>query len=290
MVYSQKLVACVKVNGQILRESGDSVSIPFGSEYSILFKNLNSVRVQVKVSIDGKDATEGTWLVIQPNSSIELERFIRNGNLSNGNRLKFIERTAKIEKHRGIEVEDGLIRIEYQTEKVTPVALHVPVVYDYYPHYVPVYPYWPRPWWWGGSYVWGETTYVYNSGCLNSGSIGQNANNVSLATSLTKSAASSSPTRGRGLHTMSAMNAVEKNDAGITVPGSESDQQFHHAAPFQVHDQSEVLVIRLRGEVGGKKVVKAVTVKTKPTCLTCGKKNRATVKYCAECGTALSLI
>ena len=82
MMYHQKLVACVKVDGKILRESGDSVSIPFGSEYSILLKNLNTVRVQVKVSIDGTEATEGTWLVIQPNSSVELERFIRNGNMN----------------------------------------------------------------------------------------------------------------------------------------------------------------------------------------------------------------
>lgn len=63
-MYHQKLVCCVKVGGKVLRESGDSVNIPFGSEYSILLKNLNSVRIQAKVFIDGQDATEGTWSTI----------------------------------------------------------------------------------------------------------------------------------------------------------------------------------------------------------------------------------
>ncbi len=99
-------VACIKVNGKILRESNDTVSLPFGSSYSILIKNLNSVRSQVKVSIDGTDATDGTHLVIPANGEVELERFIRNANLTSGNKLKFIERTEGIESHRGIKAED----------------------------------------------------------------------------------------------------------------------------------------------------------------------------------------
>src|SRR6185503_8982520 len=101
----------------ILRESDSSVSLPFGCEYSILVKNLNSVRAQIAVSIDGKDAVGR--MVIAPNSSIELERFVQNGNLEAGNRFRFIERTAGIEKHRGIGADDGLIRIEGWREKVT---------------------------------------------------------------------------------------------------------------------------------------------------------------------------
>lgn len=81
------------------------------------------------------------------------------------------------------------------------------------------------------------------------------------------------------------------DDSGITVPGSRSEQEFHSAAPFKVHDNSEVIVIRLRGEVAGKKVIKAVTVKTKATCGTCGRVNKKGVnKFCSECGTALEVI
>ena len=39
MMYLQKLAVAVKVNGKVLREVGDTVYIPFGSEYSILIKN-----------------------------------------------------------------------------------------------------------------------------------------------------------------------------------------------------------------------------------------------------------
>ena len=81
MMYNDKVVAAIKVNGQVLRESGDTVILPFGCEYSILAKNLNSVRAQISVSVDGQDATEGTRLIIAPNGSVELERFIRAGNL-----------------------------------------------------------------------------------------------------------------------------------------------------------------------------------------------------------------
>lgn len=229
MVYCNKVVAAVKVNGQILREKENTVTLPFGSEYSILIKNLNSVRLQVKVSVDGTDATEGTWLVVGPNSSMELERFIRDGNFERGNRFKFIERTAQIEKHRGIKADDGLIRMEYKVEQVAVQMLRIHY-YDYWscPPNWPYYPPYPRT--------------------------------------------------GRTL------------DAGITVPGSESQQKFVAASNFETYSQSEVIVLHLRGEVGGKKVAKPVTVKTKPTCATCGKVNKGQNQFCSQCGTALTLI
>src|SRR5271157_5055117 len=151
MVYSpNKVVACVKVDGKVLREEGNTVTLPFGSEYSVLIKNLNATRIKVKVSIDGTEATESVWLVVDANSSMELERFIRNGNLSAGNRFKFIERTEAIEEHRGIKADDGLIRIEYQVEKNPPVIEKVyrEIVDDYWQR-----PSWPRPrpWTFGSS-------------------------------------------------------------------------------------------------------------------------------------------
>lgn len=309
MVYSNKLVACVKVDGQILREQGETVTVPFGSEYSIYLKNLNSVRVQVKVSVDGQDATEGTWLVIQPNSSIELERFIKGGNLSRGNRFKFIERTGKVEKHRGVGAEDGLIRIEYQTERVAPKPVHIPVVqYDYYNVYVP----WYRPIWWGGTYIWNGVQYVCNNAPASlNGSTTFTTSGAGQTVTFTNSSGlggaqfcgsllqksdadvkclrSAKPTKGMQVNCLNTVRQADINDAGITVAGSESAQQFHWTAGFPVHETSDVVVLRLRGEVGGKRVAKAVTVKTKPTCATCGKKNRPQVKFCAECGTALVL-
>jgi hypothetical protein len=116
-MYSNKLAIAIKSSGKVLREFDDQVFLPFGSEYSLFIKNKNSVRASVKVEIDGTDVTQGVSLVVDPNDEIELERFIRNGNLSQGNRFKFIERTTAVEKHRGIKVDDGLVRVSFQFER-----------------------------------------------------------------------------------------------------------------------------------------------------------------------------
>ena len=119
-MYQNKLVASLKANGKILREFKDTVYCPFGAEYSILIKNLNTVRALVHVYIDGESMLPD-GLVLNAGQEIDLERSIKNGNLNEGNRFKFIERTGKIEQHRGVKLEDGLIRIEYQFEMPRPI-------------------------------------------------------------------------------------------------------------------------------------------------------------------------
>ena len=115
-MYGNKLAAAIKVDGKILREFKDTVYIPFGAEYTILVKNLEGRRAVVNVFIDGDNAVPG-GLVLGANQEVELERKIVNNNLREGNRFKFIERTENIENGpRGIKLEDGLIRIEYQFE------------------------------------------------------------------------------------------------------------------------------------------------------------------------------
>lgn len=270
MVYQNKLVAAIKVAGQILRENGSSVVLPFGCEYSILLKNLNSVRVQVKVSVDGKDATEGTWLVIQQNNSLELERFISNGNLYSGNRFRFIKRTRNIENHRGVKIEDGIIRVEYKTEKVQRVE-DVAIRRHYYNDwswdwtYYPPYPrpYYPRPYWTCNQTFTSHSTAAPQS--------------MMARCSAGESSASF------------ACNNQVSSDAGITVPGSHSQQQFHPTSSFSTYEDSEVLVINLFGEIAGKKVAKPVFVKSKAMCSTCGKKSKSTEQFCSKCGTSVQV-
>ena len=117
MMYNNKLVASIRANGKILREFKDTVYIPFGSEYSILLKNLNTVRALINLYIDGDNVVPG-GLVLNAGQEIDQQRAIRNNNLNEGNKFKFIERTGNIEQHRGVKLEDGLIRVEYQFEKI----------------------------------------------------------------------------------------------------------------------------------------------------------------------------
>lgn len=294
-MFQQNLVACVKVNGQILRESGDLVTLPFGCEYSILVKNLNSVRAQIGISVDGKDATDGTKLIIAPNSSVELERFIKNGNLQVGNRLKFIERTTEIEGHRGVGSDDGLIRVEAWKEHVQEF---VPIP-RYHDQWISR-PY-PQPWWpyYGPHYTLGNLANTRNTtGQATSGGIGQAHRGIirgmNFAQAGTQNSQSVSPDAqinfcSASMDSASVPAEQPVSDAGITVPGSQSQQQFAYSSGFQVQPQSVVIVLRLRGEVAGKPVSQPVTVDRKVHCETCGRSNKSDAQYCSKCGTALVL-
>jgi hypothetical protein len=283
MVYSpNKVVACLKVDGKILREDKNVVTLPFGSEYSVFIKNLNPRRIKVKITVDGTDATEGTWLVVEPNSDVDLERFIRAGNMDKGNRFKFIERTAGIEEHRGIKADDGLIRVEYQVENPKPIVIDVEEHHHYHEHYD------SRPWRYSGSPM---------------RSLGARSLRPSASAGKKKTAIGGKAVEGEDLGyysyefpvdglepTMdSAVTPCSFNEQGITVPGSESNQKFQWTADFAT-GPSEVIVLQLRGCIAGKEVVKAVTVETKLKCVTCGKVEKSTQKFCGQCGTALEII
>jgi len=275
-MYQDGLVAVVKVDGKVLRETKEIVFIPFGSEYSILVKNLKSKRILVKVSIDGVDAFDGTEIVIPPNSEIELERFIKSGNLNSGNKFKFIERTEVIENHRGVKVDDGLIRIEYWVEKITPVVDITVPRYHYYDVNLPIWRSWP---------YYSVPTYYYYPQWIGSTGL-NNASSGDLLRSCNTQSSIQNSVQCNSL----LMEQQSVNDAGITVAGSESKQQFTTTSYFPVHSESEVLIIKLCGKKTEKVVKQPITVQTKKKCVTCGKINRSNMTFCPQCGTALSLI
>ena len=249
-MYHNKLAAAIKSNGKVLREFKDTVYIPFASEYSILVKNLESKRAIVHIYIDG-DRVTGSGLVLKAGQEVDLERFIKNGNLSEGNRFKFIERTNSIEQHRGVKLEDGLVRIEYQFEQI---ALQNNI-------------------WYGKETTWPQRPHDVFYATNN---ISTNIRDMSISCSYDATSVASA-------HSLI-------NDAGITVPGSRSDQKFSVADWFPVESQKHSMVIRLVGQtIDNVQVTKPVTVKHKPKCTTCGKQNKATAKFCTECGTALEI-
>lgn len=255
-MYQDKMIVCVKANGKILREFKDIVYLPWGTEYTILLKNLSTVRAQVKVFIDGTDATENVSLVVYPKASIELERFITNGNTEQGNQFKFIERTTDIEEFKGIGEEDGIIRVEYQFEKVytNPIPLVQPIWHQ------PTYPSILR----GANDIYGQPG-TPRPGDITFGS----------TSSINASAVS---------------NTVSTNSVGITVPGSISKQEFVFSSFFPVDLTQHNIVLRLMGEVEQQPVVEPITVKTQNKCKTCGKVNKAAYRFCSKCGTSLTII
>ena len=262
------IVAAIKVNGRVLRESGDTVTLPFGAEYAIYLKNLNSVRAEVKVSVDGTDATDGTALIIDPNSSIELERFIKNGNLKTGNKFKFIERTGAVEDHRGIGAEDGLIRVEAWREALTQTV----TTSHYHMHYY-------NPW-----YTYPNNWPYHDSSLLRSCSL-------TSGMVVSQSNTSSSYQSAAGIESAGqTFNCMSVNDSGITVPGSQSNQVFQSVYGFPLESTSTVVVLRLKGTVAGARVSQPITVKAKPRCSSCGLQNKATNRFCSRCGTGLVIL
>lgn len=250
-MYGNKLALAVKVKGKVLREHGDTTYLPFGSEYSLLIKNLNSVRASVKVEIDGTEVTQGVSLVVNPNDSIELERFIRDGNLSQGNRFKFIKRTSKIASHRGATPSDGLIRVEFQFESPRK-QLQI-------------------------------TRRINNDSNLNHCTyLNSHWNHPPLW--------SSTITSQVPMASGQALTNCSYQDVGITAPGSVSNQEFQEVDTFNLDPTVHVLVMQLFGEQSGKSVTQTVTTRTKVFCSTCGTQHKSYAKFCSNCGTALHLI
>lgn len=298
-MYHEKFAVVVRAGGKVLRERNETVLIPFGTEYSLRLKNLNTVRALVRVEIDGKDIADGERFIVQPNSSIDIERFLRGGNKDAGNRFKFIERTARVENARGgIQVEDGLIRVEFEFEREQ-VAIkdfyRVPTpVYDPYP-WRPYrrwddYPYWGSGPWIGS----GQITYTAGSSESLKGQAQATVNSVFAANANVGAQADSVSLQASSEQMYSNAADVPRsrsvNDAGITAPGSVSHQKFQTGYIGALDGVKHAMVLKLVGEVGEVKISKPVTVKAKQRCVTCDHLNKATSRFCSECGTALEIV
>lgn len=245
-MYSSNFAAAILVNGNVLRELNGAVYLPFGSEYSIRLKNLNNTRCKVHVEIDGSPVTESS-IVIDSFSSLDLERFVRNGNLDRGNRFKFIERTSQIEDYRGIGTEDGIVSVRFEFEIPRPVAMVSPN-------------YWTME---------NRRDNRYGSLPRTKGST-----SVSMSCNVIASTLQSPPSK-----------------EGITVEGGVSEQSFRETIWAGTLGGIHVLNFKLFGQNAPAQPVKReVTVKTKAKCKTCGRDNKATAKFCSDCGTSLTLL
>ena len=253
MMYKSNFVAVIKRKGSILRENNEGVvRLPFGSEYTILLKNKDSRRAVVDVEIDDRDAATG--IIIPANTSMELKGFLKGLNVKN--RFRFIQKTKEIQEYRGDRLGDGLVRVEYRFEK----EQELPWITVSYPPIQPVKPIWPAP----------GPTWTYHS----SETTGDFKGGVS--------------TYNCSCDQMTLSNTVPAPDEGITVKGSKTHQGFVYGSVNELESKSSVIILHLRGAtVKRRKVKRAITVKTRLTCSTCGRKSKSSQKFCGNCGTYL---
>jgi len=239
MVYSKKLVTVVKHNGNIIREDADIVKIPFGSEYSILMKNLSTQDCVVGVQIDSDDVLSDQKIIIRANTDHELLGFMNNNGVIT-NKFKFIQKTEKIVNYRGDRIDDGIINITFQYVAQKPVITwgshQPPIKYC--------------------NYRGGGTGDFYGS-------------SGSLMAASTYSCDS--------IH----------QDEGITVKGSQVNQQYNTTHIDSLEPEINNIIIRLKGYVKKDTQQKVVYTNSKLTCSTCGKICKSHMKFCPDCGTSL---
>jgi len=264
MVYQEKFVVAIKCDGKILREDGEYVTLPFGSEYSILLKNLNSRNAVISIEIDGQDVLYNDKLIVNSNSDIELDGFKKGNKVTN--RFKFIQKTDEISEHRGDRVDDGYIRVEVTYEEPqahTTWTWDYPIYYYQYPYYRP-YPY-PYEVTWCNT---GDNTKI---GEVSSGTV--YLNNVQC-------------TFTNNCDSIKCSNNAE--DSGITVKGNDdSKQKFVDGYIGNLESNSSVIIVRLRGTCRKQKVKKPLFVSSKLKCENCGQIMDSGAKFCRRCGTCL---
>lgn len=257
-MYQDKMVVCIKVNGKVLRENREDIELPFGSEYSMSLKNLESRKAQVKITIDGEDVLKGKSLLIKPNDTVDLEGFLTEDNIAK-NKFKFIEKIKEISEFRGDRIEDGLIQVEFTYEKAKPIVQDV---------------HWNNNWNYGTML---NSNYMYTN-CRS---------DISTNSGIPKGIL-----RGVTLDSMdscSLSNSISTQSLqGITVKGSEINQEFTQGNIAQLEDVSHVMIFRLLGyKDNAEKVELPKFTKDKLQCKTCGHTCNSNAKFCDRCGTYL---
>jgi hypothetical protein len=279
MTYKDQFVVEVKADGQILRVRDGAVYLPFGCEYSILLKNLNSRNASVKVSIDNEDVLDGNILIIPPLMTHELKGFFRGTTVRNA--FRFIQKTKQIQDHRGDRVDDGLVRVEFAFEKPKPEPTIKKVIHEIHEHHYhkthwPKYTLYDGPGW--TYYSTGDS----NASEPNNAVFSCNSNEILRSRSVGASNVSVN-----SLGVEASFNAPNV-DEGITVKGNELNEQYNYSMIGEL-EQSSVIVIQLKGmqRSSGVVVQEPITVSTKLECSSCGTKSKSSFKFCPNCGTFL---
>jgi len=261
-MYNKKLIACIKADGKILREQGENVYLPFGTEYQIFLKNENDRKVEISITIDGEDVLNGSKLLLSPGKNMELKGFIRDINGGEDNRaFKFIEKTQEISEFRGDKPEDGLVKITYQFEQESITNKLRDFWYSddriYTNHTNPSF---------GPGFIETSTTPTYGTTSISS-------NEVFCSTEMVSNNIST--------------NALRNNDMGITVEGTATNQKFQEGNIGYLENETHSIILKLVGVNGNEKISEPITVKTKKQCPSCGRKYKSSFQYCPQDGTYL---
>ena len=259
MSYDSKFVLCALHKGSPVREIGNTIHLPYHSNYKIRLKNKHSyVRAKARVWIDGRPVSNLGDFILQPNDTLDLERFLDHS-LTSGNKFKFVP-LSDGRVNDPTDPENGIIKVEFYREtqplSKSPVR---PLSKGFNPDITDN---------WATNYVNNNFTYTGSGG-------DETTCSVNYVNTL-----------------MPICDSSIESGAGATVEGGYSGQSFSYGSDFPTEFLPVTLTLRLRGidrrEVdwedhpntprGPKKRIKF--------CPSCGGRRHGMAKFCHQCGTA----
>jgi len=257
MAYDSQFVLCVLHKGHPVREIGGKVHLPFHSDYKVRVKNKNSgLRAKARVWIDGRQVSNLGDFILQPNETLDLERFL-DESMTSGNKFKFVP-LGDGRVNDPTDPENGIIKVEFYREQ-RPLPPIQPITdWSYKTYTTPI----------GNSNGFGPTTFT-------SGGRGTtcSVNYVHTSSEICDS------------------NIVPEN-AGATVEGGHSGQSFVYGSDFQTETFPVTLELRIRGidrsemDWDDRPRPAQRPKKRIKFCPSCGAKRHGMSKFCASCGTA----
>lgn len=150
MVYSNKFVMCILVDGHPQQELANGVvKLPFGTEYSLRFRNKNNRRAVVKIFIDGENVSGGGY-IIPANDHVDIKR-----HWDKDRTFKFVDLDSPEAVDAGKngpnpDKEKGLVEAHFYLEKessyfYSPYVPHYREEHHHHHHHHHDH-YHPRPW------------------------------------------------------------------------------------------------------------------------------------------------
>jgi len=108
-MYKNKIVCAIKHNNTPLTEKGNTVFIPFDTQYSIYLKNTSNVTAFISIFVNGRNVSPGQKIKLRENTSCEVNKF-----QDTDHSFVFKKKTKKMEKVIPDNGDDGLIQVKVE--------------------------------------------------------------------------------------------------------------------------------------------------------------------------------
>lgn len=263
MAYDSQFVLCVLHKGSPVREIGSVVHLPFHSEYKVRVKNKHSfLRAKARVSIDGRQVSNLGDFILQPNETLDLERFL-DESMTKGRRFKFVP-LGDSRVNDPTDEENGIIKVEFYRETQTIFRPPIrPLRKGFSPR---------RP---GGDGTIDVNWVNDNSSFTYTGGGGGTTSSCYVSNSI-----------------MPINDSYVPEDAGATVEGGHSGQSFVYGSDFQTEAYPVTLELAIRGvdrremDWDDRPRQPRQPKKRIKFCPNCGSRRHGMAKFCDSCGTA----